>query len=465
MSAEVSGLTVSSIRHVHMSRRSTKDYPSYAFLYALLAGIGMHYFEDAVGRCVERRIATRALADARAEAPPCAGLHDEECGSCDGTDSVLDDGAAVDAPPERGRSVERASDVFPPEEVASVQQLVAGSDAAAAEVAVEVTGHAAHPDFADAASLPISRITNPVADLSSPDEAEGSPAPLRGGMRRGEVRTFEPSRHQSGSHVNATDGPAPRKSHVTESRRRGVDPSEQHLQHHHALDHHHRPAPAAAAGPEMLLHVHAHGGHSHTALHHDVSGASPLLGGSLATRARFVVAAILLEFGVGVHSVFIGLAVGVLSDSNLSALLVALCFHQVRRVCLIHVHDSHANVGRHTGKDTWRAPAPLHSFSKGSRLDPASWMLLSRLHSSRLPCAPPSLFRRPWVSQSALLLSARAASTRVESRFFSFRCALRHDGRRCPSHLHLTRCHGSGTGTSTLTRYYSACPCLSCRGR
>ena len=81
-----------------------------------------------------------------------------------------------------------------------------------------------------------------------------------------------------------------------------------------------------------------------------------------AGNAHFVVAALLMEFAVGVHSVIIGEAVllcvlsmlfsressnhlpnpllnyntgltlAILSDSGLSALLVALCFHQVTLV-------------------------------------------------------------------------------------------------------------------------------------
>lgn len=41
-----------------------------------------------------------------------------------------------------------------------------------------------------------------------------------------------------------------------------------------------------------------------------------------------VMEAYMLEFGVTVHSVFVGLAVGIVGDSDLRALLVALCFHQ-----------------------------------------------------------------------------------------------------------------------------------------
>lgn len=41
------------------------------------------------------------------------------------------------------------------------------------------------------------------------------------------------------------------------------------------------------------------------------------------------ISAYLLEFGVTVHSVFIGLTVGVTDNTSLKALLVALVFHQV----------------------------------------------------------------------------------------------------------------------------------------
>ena len=47
-----------------------------------------------------------------------------------------------------------------------------------------------------------------------------------------------------------------------------------------------------------------------------------------ATPHGKVLAAIMMEFGVTVHSIFIGLAVGVASDDDLRSLLVALVFHQ-----------------------------------------------------------------------------------------------------------------------------------------
>ena len=38
--------------------------------------------------------------------------------------------------------------------------------------------------------------------------------------------------------------------------------------------------------------------------------------------------ALSMEFGVTLHSIFVGLALGVSGDSDVDALLVALCFHQ-----------------------------------------------------------------------------------------------------------------------------------------
>ena len=50
--------------------------------------------------------------------------------------------------------------------------------------------------------------------------------------------------------------------------------------------------------------------------------------GDAQTRAQTLLGALLAEFGFTTHSVFIGLAVGVVGDEDLRALLVALCFHQ-----------------------------------------------------------------------------------------------------------------------------------------
>ena len=47
-----------------------------------------------------------------------------------------------------------------------------------------------------------------------------------------------------------------------------------------------------------------------------------------ASTVSALTAAIMLEFGLTVHSVFIGLAVGVVDDGQLTALLTALTFHQ-----------------------------------------------------------------------------------------------------------------------------------------
>ncbi|KAM9971288.1 hypothetical protein ACTFIW_011265 [Dictyostelium discoideum] len=77
---------------------------------------------------------------------------------------------------------------------------------------------------------------------------------------------------------------------------------------------------------------HTPGGDEHAKSHcHAPSGAhgSHVHGGLLMDPAALkTIEAYLLEFGITVHSVFIGLAVGVVDDSTLKALLVALAFHQ-----------------------------------------------------------------------------------------------------------------------------------------
>ncbi|EFA84409.1 zinc/iron permease [Heterostelium album PN500] len=67
----------------------------------------------------------------------------------------------------------------------------------------------------------------------------------------------------------------------------------------------------------QTVEVHKHGGHGHSH------------GGFILTNSELkTVEAYMLEFGVTVHSVFVGLAIGVADDTSLRALLVALCFHQ-----------------------------------------------------------------------------------------------------------------------------------------
>ncbi|KEG08330.1 putative cation transporter [Trypanosoma grayi] len=58
--------------------------------------------------------------------------------------------------------------------------------------------------------------------------------------------------------------------------------------------------------------------------HHSHAGAIVSQG-----RAQRVASALFMEFGVTLHSVFIGLTVGISSDADTKALLVALAFHQM----------------------------------------------------------------------------------------------------------------------------------------
>eukprot|EP01110_Echinostelium_bisporum_P011324 TRINITY_DN5116_c0_g1_i2.p1 TRINITY_DN5116_c0_g1~~TRINITY_DN5116_c0_g1_i2.p1 ORF type:complete len:254 (+),score=100.85 TRINITY_DN5116_c0_g1_i2:824-1585(+) len=63
-------------------------------------------------------------------------------------------------------------------------------------------------------------------------------------------------------------------------------------------------------------HKHKHEGHSHGGL-------------MLDPRIQKTISAYLLEFGVTVHSIFIGLTVGVADNDTIKALLVAIVFHQL----------------------------------------------------------------------------------------------------------------------------------------
>ncbi|KAK5574710.1 hypothetical protein RB653_009963 [Dictyostelium firmibasis] len=90
---------------------------------------------------------------------------------------------------------------------------------------------------------------------------------------------------------------------------------------------------AETSKDSISLHdVHTPGGDETSKSHcHTPNGAhgSHVHGGLLMDPAALkTIEAYLLEFGITVHSVFIGLAVGVVDDSTLKALLVALAFHQ-----------------------------------------------------------------------------------------------------------------------------------------
>lgn len=63
--------------------------------------------------------------------------------------------------------------------------------------------------------------------------------------------------------------------------------------------------------------------HSHFVDHVDLTADT-----SSNNRVQRVMAAVLLEFGVSLHSIFVGLTVGVCAEAELPTLLTALCLHQ-----------------------------------------------------------------------------------------------------------------------------------------
>lgn len=73
---------------------------------------------------------------------------------------------------------------------------------------------------------------------------------------------------------------------------------------------------------------HTHG-HSHSSESHGHSHAVLIRPGEDQSRLPFVVAALCMEFGVTLHSVFVGLTVGITADGELTPLLIALVFHQL----------------------------------------------------------------------------------------------------------------------------------------
>ena len=83
-------------------------------------------------------------------------------------------------------------------------------------------------------------------------------------------------------------------------------------------------SPSSTPTPQgkTVVHMHHGGGHVHAAVPLQLQQQQD--GPSVQKK----IAAYMLEFGVTVHSVFIGLAVGVVGESALTGLLVALVFHQ-----------------------------------------------------------------------------------------------------------------------------------------
>lgn len=79
---------------------------------------------------------------------------------------------------------------------------------------------------------------------------------------------------------------------------------------------------AVNAEAHELTHTHDHG-HSH-----GHAQASSLWALAAKDGGAVLVSALLMEFGFTVHSIFIGLAVGVADDADLKPLLIALSFHQ-----------------------------------------------------------------------------------------------------------------------------------------
>ncbi|KAG5497749.1 hypothetical protein JKF63_04016 [Porcisia hertigi] len=86
---------------------------------------------------------------------------------------------------------------------------------------------------------------------------------------------------------------------------------------------------AKASSGDVLSSGHYSQGHSHA--DHDAHGhqhltvAPPMNMGSI----RRVISAVCMEFGVTLHSIFVGLTVGLTTDNQLKPLLVALVFHQL----------------------------------------------------------------------------------------------------------------------------------------
>ena len=85
-------------------------------------------------------------------------------------------------------------------------------------------------------------------------------------------------------------------------------------------------------GAFRALHSHGHGhGHAHGHIHihrHDHAHTSRM------ARLRKRVTVMVLDLGIAVHSVIIGMTLGVQSDgSTFTTLLVALSFHQFFEVC------------------------------------------------------------------------------------------------------------------------------------
>ncbi|KPI84325.1 iron/zinc transporter protein-like protein [Leptomonas seymouri] len=145
------------------------------------------------------------------------------------------------------------------------------------------------------------------AILGTPDAA---------GMARralaNESEDAPPSTPTSPSAQNAAVGDRRECSSSNVRSKAAVGASDAFEESTYGLDHH--PAFHTHVGEEYEAH-----GHQHLAV------SVPMDMGSI----RRVISAICMEFGVTLHSVFVGLAVGLTTDAELKPLMVALVFHQL----------------------------------------------------------------------------------------------------------------------------------------
>ena len=173
---------------------------------------------------------------------------------------------------------------------------------------------------------PVSRDEIAMVKLGEADTAVAQvklPAdlPTNGDDRKDNVQSVE----EGGADVTKqhTDLPSPMSVSPPETPTGGAYKhltSPSNMQHHHAYAHTsstmNLQQPDYRAGKQLAAIATAgHDGHVHSIL--------------LAAGVKRTISAYLLEFGVTVHSVFIGLANGIDGDDQLHVLLVALVFHQM----------------------------------------------------------------------------------------------------------------------------------------
>ena len=262
------------------------DYNAYAFLYAVLAILAMHFLDF----IVEAYLLKRWLAKAERGDGHGHGHH----------------GHGPQQPPVGGRR----------EEIAMVK--IGEADTAVAAIRIPPEADAAYDKEADDAKAQGSEGGRPLKTAADmPDHPSPSPptSPTADGSGMPELDT--PHAHSSSAY----------KTLASPTAAGAASPSAAATGSGAALD--------FRVGKQLAALSAGEGGHGHV---HNIL---------LVAGLKRTISAYMLEFGVTVHSVFIGLANGIDGDDQLHVLLVALVFHQMFEGIALGSRIADANMPTH----------------------------------------------------------------------------------------------------------------------